>query len=357
MDAVRSAVRRYGWAFTAEQAANPGLQHWTDGDAVVAYARARGALAASPVRVAAGDPIGPRDRLAKIARAFEADARAHGATVLWFGATEAFARAHAAPALVIGAEPLIDLRGWDDTVASKASLRAQIYRALNKHVQIDALEVGSAGWKVALPELHDVLAAWLSTRGMPSLHFLAEPNVLAAPGDRRFWIARHRHRIVAFLSLAPVAARPAALAEWILRRPDAPNGTAALLVDQAARACRADGIATLSLGLVPLSTRAPLSPQRPSPAVRALLRWTRAHARRFYHFDGLERFKAKFEPDRWEPSFLLTSEARITLGALHAVADAFAGAVSPEALVGRAVADAARDELRRISPVRRQRGY
>lgn len=85
-------------------------------------------------------------------------------------------------------------------------------------------------------------------------------------------------------------------------------------------------------------------------AIRSLLAWTRANARRFYHFDGLERFKTKSEPDHWEPSYLLTKQPRVTLGTLHTIADAFAGPISPERLVTHALWDAARDEAGRLVP-------
>ncbi len=151
---------------------------------------------------------------------------------------------------------------------------------------------------------------------------------------------------------AVVRPGPEAFVEWIIRRRDAPNGTAALLLDTVVASLPPGG--TFTLGLVPLSTFAPLSRQAPSRLVRGLLWWTRAHASRFYNFEGLERFKAKFAPDRWRPLHLVTDDRPITVFTFHAVAAAFA-AGSPTWFVARALAAAVADEARTASRALRDR--
>ena len=102
----------------------------------------------------------------------------------------------------------------------------------------------------------------------------------------------------------------------------------------------------VSLGLVPLSSFAPPSGQAPSAAVPASFAWSRAHARRFYHFSGLERFKAKYRPDRWEPLHLVVPGRRVGLRTLWAVADVFSGRRGPVRLTWEALASAASEEAR-----------
>ena len=74
--------------------------------------------------------------------------------------------------------------------------------------------------------------------------------------------------------------------------------------------------------------------------LRAWLAWLRAHGQRFYNFEGLDNFKAKFMPQRWEPIWAITSKRRVTLWTLYAIAEAFVKmpplAFLPRAL-GRAV--------------------
>lgn len=342
MPSDRDLIRRLGADATVEQALNPGLARWRDPRALVAYATGRTLPGGRRVRVTAGGPVCAPDRLGEVARAFEADADREGQGVVWFGVEERLRRAlpeHTA--LVIGAQPVWSPRRWPDVVASKASLRAQVHRAQNKGVAVARWERDRAS---PSPDLRRLLSEWLARRGMPSLHFLAEPDVLGHLGDREVFVAARGPEAVAYLLLAPVPARQGWLVEWIIRGEAAPNGTASLLLDAAFHHAIDTEAAVVSLGLVPLSSHAPLSASAPPRTVRALLAWMRAHAERFYGFRGLERFKAKFEPDAWEPVSLLTRRPAVTLGHLHAVADAFAGARSPEALVARALAKAAASE-------------
>ena len=60
----------HGWNATAYQIVNPGIAHWFSarGDAVVGYTDRSG------VRVVAGAPVCPPERLAEVAAEFEAEA-------------------------------------------------------------------------------------------------------------------------------------------------------------------------------------------------------------------------------------------------------------------------------------------
>jgi len=290
------------------------------------------------VRVAAGEPKGPVEHRSEGAKAFERDARAAGARALWFGVETPAHLGAGRPSVVVGAEPVWRVQRWPEIVASKRSVRAQIARARNKGVTV---ETWATDRVVASAELRDVLAAWLDNRGLPPLAFLANPFVLDAPGARRFLIARQGEDVVGYLAMLP---GDETFIEWIIRRPGAPNGTAALLLDAAARQLPEEG--TFTLGLVPLSTFAPLSETAPSLFVRGLLRWTRAHATRFYNFTGLERFKAKFVPDHWRPLHLVTDGRPITIFTFHDVAAAFAAPRGPTRFIARALADAVVDEGR-----------
>jgi phosphatidylglycerol lysyltransferase len=53
------------------------------------------------------------------------------------------------------------------------------------------------------------------------------------------------------------------------------------------------------------------------------LAWLRKHARRFYNFDGLDAFKSKLRPTRWEPVFAVSNEKKISPGTLYAILAAF----------------------------------
>jgi phosphatidylglycerol lysyltransferase len=340
--AARALVLRHGWNAVAFQILNPGMRLWTAaaGDAVAghqSYAR---------VRVVAGAPVCTLDRLPGAAAELEADARAHGERVVFFGAGTRLERilgARRDHAVVrLGAQPAWDPAGWAAIVRRKASLRAQLHRARNKGVRVvEWAPERSRGSAV----LRAVLDAWLATRGLPPLGFMVTPDLLGHTEDRRVFVAERGGAVVGFLVATPVPARDGWLVEQWPRVPDAPNGTTHLLVDAAMRAFADAGSRYATLGLSPLSPRgAEGEPVRPA-WLRVVLRHLRAHGRRFYNFRGLEAFKAGLEPDHWEPVYAIADGPRFTPRLLRGIAGVFSGG-SPTRLMARAVASAAAQELR-----------
>jgi len=342
-------VLRYGWNATAYQILNPGIEHWFSGsgDAVVGYVRVRG------VRVVAGAPVCPGERLAGVAAEFERDAARAGDRTCYFGAGARLETLYGAdPAsafVVLGAQPVWDPAGWPEVVARHASLRAQLNRARNKGVRVAEWPAGDTA---RYPALRRCLAEWLSTRGLPPLHFLVEPNTLDNLADRRLFVAERDGAAVGFLVASPVPARRGWLAEQIVRCGGAPNGTNELMVDAAMRALAAAGSAYVTLGLAPLSRHAPADTV-PAERVRHplwltfVLGWVRAHGRRFYNFEGLDAFKAKLRPHDWEPIYAISREARFSPRTLYAIAGAFSGG-SPVALITRALGRAVVQEVRKL---------
>jgi phosphatidylglycerol lysyltransferase len=173
---------------------------------------------------------------------------------------------------------------------------------------------------------------------------MTTPFTLGRILDRLVFVAEQEGRVVGFLVASPVPARRGWLVEQIVRGSGAPNGTAELLLDAAFTAMISDGSAYVTLGLAPLSDRAGKGPIVDPWWLRWMLRWVRAHGRRFYNFDGLDRFKAKFDPEWWEPVFAVTNQPEFRPRTLYAVAQAFSDN-APIAMVLGAVGRAVRQEL------------
>lgn len=338
---ARSLVLRHGWNTLAYQILNPGIQHWflPGGEGVVGYVDVGGAW------VAAGVPICPPARLAATADAFEMAAARVGRRVCYVGAqsrlVEALAAGGPVARLPVGAQPVWDPRGWPAKVAGKASLRAQLARARNKGVRV---EVWPATAAAEDPQVRRCLDEWLATRDLPPLHFLVEPETLVVPEDRRVFVALRDSATIAYLVATPIPQREGWLLEQVVRGRAAPNGTAELLIDAAMGALAAEGASYVTLGVAPLSQRVTTAENPQGALARSLLAWVRAHGRRFYNFEGLEAFKAKLQPDIWEPVYVLSRERTTSLRTLYAVAGAFA-AEPPPVFLARALARAAAQEL------------
>lgn len=332
---ARELILRHGWNSTVYQLLNPDIRHWfaPGGDAFVGYVEHLG------VRVVAGAPVAAYEQLPEVATAFEEDGRQARKATCYFAVEPRWLElvSRRAEVALIGAQPVWDAATWEATVYAHASLRAQFARARNKGVEVERWPVGRLiPQQPGAEDLRAVRERWSAAHGLPPLGFLTGVELVPAtaqPGgvltqDRRLYVARLGDETVGYLVASPIPMRHGWLIEQVVRDPSAPNGTAELLIDSAARDLAADGARRLTLGLSPLSRRhRPAVAARPDspPWLRLAFAWAYAHGRRFYDFAGLEAFKEKFRPPRWEPIYLVSSGPRIGLRSLYAVAAAFTG--------------------------------
>jgi phosphatidylglycerol lysyltransferase len=236
-----------------------------------------------------------------------------------------------------------DPASWEGILKRTSSLRAQLNRARNKGVTVEEWPTERANGSAAL---RAVLDQWLHTRGLPPLHFLVEPETLSLLDGRRVFVASIGAEVVGFVVLSPVPLRNGWLTEQFPRGRNAPNGTVELLMDYAIRTVAAEGANYVTMGLVPLSLHGHSQSENPW-WLRSLLRWVRAHGRRFYNFDGLDSFKSKFQPQYWEPIYAISHEPRFSFRTLYAIAAAFTEG-SPVHAVLRGLGKAIRQEARWI---------
>ncbi len=325
---------------TAYQILNRGFDHWfaASEDAVVGY------VEAGSWWVVGGDPVCRGDQLDRYSAEFEQVAAARQRKVCYLGASDALRRAAGSghSSTTIGADPVCRPALWAGHIAAHSSLRAQLHRAANKGVTTSRWSSDRASGDGGLREC---LVEWLDARGLPPLHFLVEPDTLGNLVDRQVFVAERDGTTVGFLVASPIPARRAWIVEQLVRRPSAPNGTAELLVDSAMGWCASHEVEEVSLGTAPLSDRAG---RLDSPVwLRALLAWQRAHVRRFYNFKGLEAFKAKFWPDRWDPVYAIANQKTFPFAALWAIVAAYCEG-SPLSMLASGIGTAVRQELRWI---------
>lgn len=339
---VRELVWRHGRQATAFQIINPGISHSfsPDGGAVSGW------VDTSRFRVVAGVPVCELERTRREIDRLIGEA-AHAGKKLCLFAAEQWVLDHLQEDMrrsrvLLGAQPAWSPSSWESKLVRHASLRAQLNRARNKAVTVSEWASAKARGN---EELHACLVEWLATRGLPPMHFLVEPETLARLYDRRLFVARREGRVVGFLVLSPVPRRHGWLVEQIVRGRGAVNGTSESMLDAAVRAMDAEGYDYFTLGLAALSGKAGLDYSINPPWLRFVFSWARAHGLRFYNFEGLDAFKAKFQPDVWEPIHAITNQRRFSPSALYAIASAFSEG-SPMALVGRALGRALQTEAR-----------
>lgn len=315
---ARGIILSHGWNSTSYQILNPGIDRWFSTGSVVGFVSSKG------VRVAVGAPVCALEDLPAVAAEFERDAANNGERVCYFAAESRLENVYAGSPghsnILLGAQAVWNPRDWAEIVAGHKSLRAQLNRARNKNVTV-------AEWPAAKahsdPRLIECLHNWLAMKGLPPLHFMVEPDTLGRLFDRRIFVAEREGAVVGFVVLSPVATRNGWLFEQFPHAPGAPNGTVELMIDTAMRVLAEDGYDYATLGLSPLSVRAPVAPFDNPLWLRILLAWLRKHGQRFYNFDGLDAFKAKLQPGRWEPVFAVSNEKNISPRTLYAILSAF----------------------------------
>lgn len=310
-------VQRYGRTSTAFRALGEELEAWFPASANASEERADAmvAFAAMPgAAVSAGEPIAPLHELVSVAEAFVRAQAAQGRRASFFATEGRLAQSPALSRRCIGEQPVWDPQQWIGGLRAHKSLREQLRRARAKGVTLEVVEHARLESSDFQQRVSVLQARWRATRSMPPMGFLVTQGLLEGASARRTWLARQGNTLVGILSLAPVPAREGWLFEHLLRDPDAPNGTAELLVDGAMRALATEGVRWATLGLAPL--QGPID-----PALMRVRRWSKP----LFNFAGLSSFKRKLRPQHWEPMYLAWPVTESGLLAMRDGLRAFAG--------------------------------
>ncbi len=321
-------LERHGDHGTSFQILERGNAYWFDGPAdaptaVVAYVEAAGH------RVVAGQPVCAAERVAEVAARFVAESAAAGHKTCFFSVERPFVDALAAAgldhdALQIAEQPDFDPAGYTVDGRLRRSLRAQVNRARNKGVRVRRIEPEDIARHPGSlrAQIDRVLDRWLAARRMSVMRFMVDLEPFTLPERRRYYIAERGDEPVGFLAAIPVYGRRGWFLEDVCRVPDAPNGTAELLIHSALADARDRGDAYVTLGM------APLAGIDPGPGahrrLRAFLRFCASNAGPLYDFRGVRRFKQRFRPDRWTPQYVVACPGPVRVRTFTAILTAFA---------------------------------
>jgi phosphatidylglycerol lysyltransferase len=245
--------------------------------------------------VGAGAPIAATDRFADLSSRFVAEAAARGRRALFFGTEQRFVAATDLRTLLVGEQPVWDPQRWRETVAGSRSLREQLRRAMRKGVtvrQAASGEVADASQPLRR-QIEALIERWLATRPLAAMGFLVDIQPFSHASERRYFVAERDGQVVGFLAAVPVYAREGWLFEDLLRSPEAANGTVESLVDLAMRVVADDGSRFVTLGLAPLAG-----------TVSGWLGVARRLGGALYDFSGVQSFRARLRPTRWDPIYL-----------------------------------------------------
>ena len=292
------------------------------GRAAIAY------RAEADTLLALGDPIGPPEEIAPLLAAFETYCRERDWQFAFFQASPELRAAYEARGwrvLHVGEEPVLDPARFTLEGGAMGDVRRAAHKLEQAGVTVRSFRPPEHAIDPTGPDGEAVLAG---VRAVSHAWLAAHPGGEKSFGMGRFDARQLAHRwllvaqskegrVEAFLTWAPVPAAGGWTLDLMRRRADAPPGVMDLLIARSALEAKERGDLSLSLGLSALVSVNP--DQGPEEErVRAFLR-RRLGA--FYDFEGLFRWKKKFQP-RFEDRFLVVPGALALPRVLYALARA-----------------------------------
>jgi phosphatidylglycerol lysyltransferase len=304
-----------GLALTGDKAL---LFHPND-DAFLMYARRGRSL------VALYDPIGRPQQRAEMIWQFRDLCDFHHARPVFYQV-----RAENLPfymdigltAIKLGEEARVDLRSFDLEAKGKEmkDLRYTWNRGTRDGLSLEIYEPGNA----PLDELKVISDAWLTGKNVREKGFSLgrfSPDYL---NHFRIAIIHFEGRPVAFANLLETHSHELASLDLMRAHPEAPKLTMEFMMVGLIQHYKNHGYGRFSLGMVPLSG---LQPRRGAPLTQRLGSMVFSRGEQLYNFQGLRRFKDKFQPV-WEPRYMAVPAGLDPLVALADTAALIAGGLT-----------------------------
>ncbi|BAQ79195.1 bifunctional lysylphosphatidylglycerol flippase/synthetase MprF [Pseudomonas sp. St29] len=304
-----------GLALTGDKAL---LFHPND-DAFLMYARRGRSL------VALYDPVGPTQQRAEMIWQFRDLCDVHHARPVFYQV-----RAENLPyymdigltAIKLGEEARVDLKRFDLEAKGKEmkDLRYTWNRGTRDGLSLEIHEPGQA----PMDELKVISDAWLTGKNVREKGFSLGRFSDDYLKHFRIAIIRFEGRPVAFANLLETYSHDLASLDLMRAHPDAPKLTMEFMMVGLIQHYKNHGYARFSLGMVPLSG---LQPRRGAPLTQRLGSMVFRRGEQLYNFQGLRRFKDKFQPD-WEPRYMAVPAGLDPLVALADTAALIAGGLT-----------------------------
>ncbi len=265
------------------------------GDAFVMYQVARHSW------IALGDPVGSQGGAEELVWRLREMSDQHGAQTVFYqvaGERLGLYVDLGLAALKIGEEARVPLADFSLEGAARADLRQSHRRAQRDGASFEVIP--PEGVARLLPALQRISDAWLTAKSTGEKRFSV--GAFSAHYLRQFPLALVRADGVpaAFANLWTTATRAELSVDLMRFGPDAPRAAMDYLFLELMLWGRREGYRWFNLGMAPL---AGLETHPLAPAWHRVGNFIFRHGEHFYNFDGLRRYKAKFDPT-WEARYL-----------------------------------------------------
>ena len=252
--------------------------------------------------VALGDPIGAESGAEELVWRFREISDYHGGETVFYQTSSERLSLYVdlgLAALKIGEEARVPLADFGLEGSARADLRQAHRRAERDGASFEVLSPERLD--EIFPTLQQLSDSWLSSKSTSEKRF----SVGAFSRDylRNFSIALvySEGAPAAFANLWTTGTKEELSVDLMRFGPDAPRGAMDYLFIELMKWGRAEGFRWFNLGMAPL---AGLEVHPLAPAWHRVGNFVFRHGEHFYNFDGLRRYKAKFDPV-WDAKYLV----------------------------------------------------
>jgi phosphatidylglycerol lysyltransferase len=252
--------------------------------------------------VSLGDPIGPRAKAEGLVWRFHELSDRHGGRTVFYQARGERLPAYidlGLAALKIGEEARVPVQEFSLDGAARADLRQAHRRAMRAGATFEIVPTDQV--PPLLPVLKKISDAWLADKSTAEKRFSVGAFSERYLAHFPIAIVRIEGTPCAFANLWPSGTKDELSIDLMRFGPDAPRGAMDFLFIELMLWARTQGYRWFNLGMAPLAglERHPLA-----PAWHRVGNFVFRHGEHFYNFEGLRRYKAKFDP-LWEPRYLV----------------------------------------------------
>jgi phosphatidylglycerol lysyltransferase len=252
--------------------------------------------------IALGDPVGAQTGAEELVwRLREISDRHGGQTVFYQVCAERLALYVdlGLAALKIGEEARVPLESFSLEGAARADLRQSHRRAQRDGASFEVLAPEAVD--ALMPALQGISDAWLTSKSTGEKRFSMGAFTPAYLRQFPVAVVRSQGEPAAFANLWTTGTRAELSVDLMRFDPDAPRSAMDYLFIELMLWGRAQGYRWFNLGMAPLSG---LEAHPLAPAWHRVGNFVFRHGEHFYNFEGLRRYKAKFDP-QWEPRYLV----------------------------------------------------
>ena len=251
--------------------------------------------------VALGDPIGARESQEELVWRFRELSDHHAGWTVFYQVSGERLPLYVDLGLAVmklGEEARVPLADFSLEGSARAELRTQRRRAERDGAAFEVLQPQQL--PALLPKLQAVSDAWLEDKAVAEKSYSVGAFSHDYISNFPVAVVRCGQDLVAFASLWIAGTGDEIAVDLMRFGPDAPRGAMDFLFVELMLWGRAQGYRWLNLGMAPL---AGLEHHPLAPAWHRVGNFVFRYGEHFYNFDGLRRYKAKFNPV-WESKYL-----------------------------------------------------